>query len=102
MSADWNRIAKFAGLLGSSGDGEVVNAARMIDRALKAEGLSWGDFVNRVKAGQSYNPVGAARTRAEEAQARRREESDAWDRRMHEEEEKARQGSARRRKERSW
>ena len=102
MSADWSKIGKFAGMLGSSGDGEIVNAARMIDRALKAQGLSWGDFVNRISAGQSYNPTTAARTRAEEAQEKRREEQRSWDRRMDEEEEKARQDSARRRKERRW
>ena len=102
MTADWTKISKFAGMLGSSGDGEILNAAKMIDRALTAQGLSWGDFVNRIAAGQTYNPTTAARTRAEEAQARRREESASWDKRMDEEEEKARQESARRRKERSW
>jgi hypothetical protein len=98
MTADWQKIAKLAGMLGSAGDGEVVNAARMVEKALKNQGLSWGDFANRISGGASYNPTTAARTAAEQAQARRREENDQWEKRMHEEEEKTRQDRARTRK----
>jgi hypothetical protein len=34
MTADWQKIAKLAGLVGSAGDGEDVNAARMVVKAL--------------------------------------------------------------------
>lgn len=106
MATDWARISKFAGMLGSAGDGEVVAAARMIERALKAQGLTMGDLVNRIAEGEKYNPTGAARTKAERAQSQRRErqeQDDAWEERMRQEEEKARQGSARaRRTGREW
>ena len=79
--ADWSRIAKFAGMLGSAGDGEVVAAARMIDRELKAQGLSWADFVQRL---QASNGGGAPLQGWNEA-------NKDWNARMREEEERQRQ-----------
>jgi hypothetical protein len=96
---DWSRIAKFAGLLGSDGDGEVVNAARMIRRELKAQGLTMADLVSRLAGGSTHNPAGAARTAAErwqDVQRYQRERTSAWDERMRQEEERERQKSARR------
>lgn len=95
MSADWHRIAKFAGMLGSAGDGEVVNAARAIDKALKAQGLTWGDFKARLEGGASYRPTGPQRP----SQPR---DDPFWEATMAEEEEKARQRASRRRKGREW
>jgi hypothetical protein len=38
-----DRVAKLLGMLGSSHDGEVLNAARMADRAVRDAGLTWTD-----------------------------------------------------------
>ena len=94
--SDWTRIAKFAGLIGSAHDGEALNAARALGRALESQGLTWADLAQRITYGT--DAIGAARTTAERRQSERRE---AWEARMAEEEERARQSSARR-KGREW
>jgi hypothetical protein len=90
--ADWDRIAKLAGRLGSGSPAEAASAIRMIDAQLRPWVLSWADFAARLR-GTSH----AARTSAERTQDRRR----AWDARMAEEEKRTRQ-QARRRPGRDW
>ena len=88
--ADWDRIAKLAGRLGSDHEPESLAAVRLIAAQLQADGLTWADFANRLRG------VAAARTSAERSQDSRR----AWDARMAEEEEKMRQAKARARRKR--
>ncbi len=38
---DWSRLRKLLGMLGSSHDGEALNAARLVDEMLQASGSSW-------------------------------------------------------------
>ena len=38
---DRDRLRKLLGMLGSDQDGEVLNAARLIDASIKAAGASW-------------------------------------------------------------
>lgn len=58
-----NRMAALVRMLGSTNDGEVANAARMLGAALKAHGLSYndlGDYVARwsgVAAPEPARPV---------------------------------------------
>lgn len=54
--ADWSRLAKIAGMLGSPSDGERLNAARFLQAALTREGLSFGDLSNRLEHGGSAGP----------------------------------------------
>lgn len=44
-SADRSILAKVLGMLGSSHDGEVVNAARKADELLKAKGTTWPEVL---------------------------------------------------------
>lgn len=45
------KIAKLIALLSSSHDGEIINAARALGRALKAEGKDWNDLAAAVQRG---------------------------------------------------
>jgi hypothetical protein len=55
-------------MFGSDFDGEVVNAARLADRLVKSEGVTWPDVINpspppsrnaRWRGGADPDPVGA-------------------------------------------
>ena len=46
-AADCERLAKLLGLLGSDFAGERDNAARAVDRLVRARGLPWLDILNR-------------------------------------------------------
>jgi hypothetical protein len=50
------RLAKLLGLLGSSHDGEVMNAAKMADRLVRAGGLTWEDVIAPAAAGSPLPP----------------------------------------------
>jgi hypothetical protein len=41
-----DRIAKLLGMLGSDHDGEVLNAARMADRLVREQGITWFDVLS--------------------------------------------------------
>lgn len=73
------RLIKLCGMLGSNHDGEVVNAARLAQRLLGAEGVTWEEALNNKSNGngtsysaqQSYNmgyAAGYARAQQEERQ----------------------------------
>jgi hypothetical protein len=47
-------LGRLLGMLGSDFDGEVVNAGRLADRLVKAEGMSWADVLDS-------SPPGSAR-----------------------------------------
>lgn len=48
---DWSKLAKLAGMLGSPYDGERLNAARLLQRALDSEGLTFGQLSERIANG---------------------------------------------------
>lgn len=56
MSIDWSRVSKLVGMLGSSHDGERVNAARLLERTLDKEGGSFGDLSERIANGGHAQP----------------------------------------------
>jgi len=39
------KLAAMLGMMGSDGDGEVLNAARMANRMIRAAGMVWADFI---------------------------------------------------------
>ena len=43
---DHKRLAQLLGMLGSDFDGEILNAARLATKLLKAAGKSWPDILN--------------------------------------------------------
>ncbi len=53
---DWSRLSKLAGMIGSQNDGERLNAARLLDAALKREGITFGELAKRIADGGSYEP----------------------------------------------
>ncbi len=42
---EWPKLARVLGMLGSSHDGEVLNAARIAERMVREAGLSWDQVV---------------------------------------------------------
>jgi hypothetical protein len=56
------RLRKLVLLLSSPQDGEVIGAARAIDRALRSAGCDWHDLVNQLD-GTSMNTSGADQSR---------------------------------------
>lgn len=48
---NWSRLSKLAGMLGSPHDGERLNAARLLDAALRRDGLTFGDLAKRISTG---------------------------------------------------
>ncbi len=53
---DLDRLQKLAGLLGSDGDGERANAARMCTDLLRGHGLTWRDALTPALPRQSAKP----------------------------------------------
>jgi hypothetical protein len=56
VALDAQRLGRVLGLLSSSHDGEVLNAARAADRIVKEAGLTWLDVAQRI--GVSTRPTG--------------------------------------------
>lgn len=54
--ADWARVSKLVGMLGSPHDGERLNAARLLQRQLDKEGSTFGDLATRIDSGGSISP----------------------------------------------
>ena len=54
--SDAERLEKLLLMLSSDHDGEIVNAARAIGRALREGGADWHDLVNRLKNNSKNNP----------------------------------------------
>jgi hypothetical protein len=50
------RLARLLGMTGSAHDGEVVNAARLADRLVRENGLTWRDVVAPVGRGLASVP----------------------------------------------
>jgi hypothetical protein len=46
MQIDREKLAKFLGMLGSDGEGEVINAGRMAHKMLKQARLSWPEVLD--------------------------------------------------------
>jgi len=44
------RLANLLGMMGSSHDGEALNAARLADRLVRARGLTWHEVINALAA----------------------------------------------------
>ena len=51
--ADRDRLTRLLGMLGSDFDGEVLNAARLADRLVREQGITWFDIL----ATSSLTPV---------------------------------------------
>lgn len=54
---DLDRLQKLAGLLGSDGDGERANAARMCTNLLREHGLTWRDALTPALPRVSVPPI---------------------------------------------
>ena len=46
---DLAKLAAVLGMTGSNGDGEVLNAAKMANRLIRAAGMEWADFIEAAK-----------------------------------------------------
>lgn len=56
MDADKKKhLIKLLGMIGSAHDGEVLNAAKLAQRVLGAEGITWEELLNGVKSNNNNN-----------------------------------------------
>ncbi|MFL5253330.1 MAG: hypothetical protein ACJ8AI_10625 [Rhodopila sp.] len=53
------RLSRLLGMLGSTFDGEVINAGRQADRLVKAAGLTWTDIIVAPPPGADNDPHAA-------------------------------------------
>jgi hypothetical protein len=51
-----DRLAKLLGMLGSSHDGEVINAGRAADQLVRSSGLTWFDIIATPKQLRAPTP----------------------------------------------
>lgn len=56
MDADKKKhLIKLLGMIGSAHDGEVLNAAKLAQRVLGQEGMTWEELLNGVKSNNNNN-----------------------------------------------